>query len=75
LRAGQPLLTMADGAIEAIDLQHFRSGELLFGRGAVEPEALGRSIEFQLPTDEHDAWGAVRGGLTVSLPPPGGPPV
>jgi hypothetical protein len=69
------LLAAADGAIEAVDLQHFRLGEIPFWHRAVQVELLGRGIEFQLPDDEYHAWVEVRGRLTINLPPPSGPPV
>src|ERR1035441_2166156 len=75
LQAGQLLLAAADGAIEAVDLQHFRLGEIPFWHRAVQVELLGRGIEFQLPDDEYHAWVEVRGRLTINLPPPSGPPV
>jgi hypothetical protein len=76
--SSSPLLSESRSRLSDVprfDLQHFRLGELLFGHRAVQADAVGRGIEFQLPADEHHTRVAIRGGLTVNLPPPSGPPV
>lgn len=47
----------------------------MVGGSRVHSQDVTDRIEFQLPDGEHHTRGEVRGGLTVSLPPPGFPPV
>ena len=65
---------ISNSLVFAKEIKRWLNGRSAVGGSRVHSQDVTDRIEFQLPDGEHHTRGEVRGGLTVSLPPPGVPP-